>query len=97
MRAFPILVSTERKARRVGWTADLAFYNRCRPHSSLGGQPPDQVSFNQPHAKPGGGLTSAEIHLSTDHKLFKIDEPPLSIHQRHSNKRSLPIMVSQRL
>ena len=26
----------------------LAFYNRCRPHSALGGQTPDQVYFNQP-------------------------------------------------
>ena len=26
----------------------LAFYNRCRPHSSLDGQTPDQVYFNQP-------------------------------------------------
>ena len=29
------------------------------------------------NAKLGGGITSAEIHLSTAHKLFKIDEPPL--------------------
>ena len=26
----------------------LAFYNRCRPHSALDGQTPDQVYFNQP-------------------------------------------------
>ena len=30
------------------------------------------------NAKLGGGITSAEIHLSTARKLFKIDEPPLS-------------------
>ena len=26
----------------------LTFYNRCRPHSALGGQTPDQAYFNQP-------------------------------------------------
>ncbi len=26
----------------------LAFYNRCRPHSSLDGQTPDRVYFNRP-------------------------------------------------
>ena len=35
------------EARR-GLARYLAFYNRCRPHSSLGGQTPDQVYFNQP-------------------------------------------------
>ena len=30
----------------------LAFYNRRRPHSSLGGQPPDQASINQPTPIP---------------------------------------------
>lgn len=34
--------------------------------------------FQPAHANPGGGITRAENHLSTDHKLFKIDEPPLS-------------------
>ena len=29
-----------------------AFYNRCSPHSSLGGQTPDQVSCNQPKPSP---------------------------------------------
>ena len=35
------------KARR-GLRRYLAFYNRQRPHSSLGGQTPDQAYFNQP-------------------------------------------------
>ena len=35
------------EARR-GLDRYLAFYNRCRPHSALGGQTPDQVYFNQP-------------------------------------------------
>lgn len=30
----------------------LTFYNRCRPHSALGGQTPAQVSFNQPTSIP---------------------------------------------
>ena len=30
----------------------LAFYNRCRPPSSLGGQTPDQVYVNQPKPIP---------------------------------------------
>ena len=30
----------------------LTFYNRCRPHSALGGQTPDQVYFNQPTPIP---------------------------------------------
>ena len=33
---------------RSGLGRYLAFYNRRRPHSSLGGQTPDQVYFNQP-------------------------------------------------
>ncbi len=33
---------------RSGLDRYLAFYNRCRPHSSLGGRTPDQVYFNQP-------------------------------------------------
>lgn len=33
---------------RSGLGRYLAFYNRCRPHSALGGQTPDQVYFNQP-------------------------------------------------
>ncbi len=33
---------------RSGLARYLAFYNRCRPHSSLGGRTPDQVYFNQP-------------------------------------------------
>ena len=35
------------EARR-GLDRYVAFYNRRRPHSSLGGQPPDQASVNQP-------------------------------------------------
>ena len=35
------------EARR-GLDRSVAFYNRRRPHSSLGGQPPDQASINQP-------------------------------------------------
>ena len=35
------------EARR-GLARYLAFYNRRRPHSSLGGQTPDQAYFNQP-------------------------------------------------
>ena len=34
------------EARR-GLDRYVAFYNRRRPHSSLGGQPPDQAYFNQ--------------------------------------------------
>ncbi len=41
-----------RAEARRGLDRYLAFYNRCRPHSSLGGQPPDQVSFNQPMPSP---------------------------------------------
>ena len=41
-----------RTEARRGLDRYLAFYNRCRPHSSLGGQPPDQVSFNQPMPSP---------------------------------------------
>lgn len=37
---------------RSGLGRYLAFYNRCRPHSSLGGQTPDQVYFNQPQPIP---------------------------------------------
>ena len=33
---------------RRGLDRYVAFYNRRRPHSSLGGQPPDQAYFNQP-------------------------------------------------
>ena len=35
------------EARR-GLDRSVAFYNRRRPHSSLGGQPPDQAYVNQP-------------------------------------------------
>ena len=35
------------EARR-GLDRYVAFYNRRRPHSSLGGQMPDQAYFNQP-------------------------------------------------
>lgn len=31
---------------------DLTFYNRCRPHSALGGQTPDQIYFNPPTPIP---------------------------------------------
>ena len=64
------------EARR-GLDRYVAFYNRRRPHSSLGGQPPRSGLWQPANANPGGGSTSAEIHLSTAHKLFKIDEPPL--------------------
>ena len=64
------------EARR-GLDRYLAFYNRRRPHSSLGGQTPSGI-FQPANAKLGGGITSAEIHLSIAHKLFKIDEPPLT-------------------
>lgn len=37
---------------RSGLGRYLAFYNRGRPHSSLGGQTPDQVYFNQPQPIP---------------------------------------------
>ena len=37
---------------RSGLGRYLAFYNRSRPHSSLGGQTPDQVYFNQPTPIP---------------------------------------------
>ena len=66
------------EARR-GLARYLAFYNRRRPHSSLGGQTPDQVIFQPAHANLGGGITRAEIHLSTVRNLFKITEPPLSL------------------
>ncbi len=33
---------------RSGLDRYLAFYNRCRPHSALGGQTPDQGYFTQP-------------------------------------------------
>ena len=33
---------------RCGLDRYVAFYNRRRPHSSLGGQTPDQAYFNQP-------------------------------------------------
>ena len=39
------------EARR-GLDRYLAFYNRRRPHSSLGGQTPDQAYFNQPTPIP---------------------------------------------
>lgn len=39
------------EARR-GLGRYLAFYNRGRPHSALGGQTPDQVYFNQPTPIP---------------------------------------------
>ena len=37
---------------RGGLDRYLAFYNRRRPHSSLGGQTPDQAYFNQPTPIP---------------------------------------------
>ena len=37
---------------RSGLGRYLAFYNRSRPHSSLGGQTPDQVYFNPPTPIP---------------------------------------------
>ena len=37
---------------RSGLGRYLAFYNRQRPHSALGGQTPDQVYFNQPKPIP---------------------------------------------
>ena len=37
---------------RSGLGRYLAFYNRQRPHSALGGQTPDQVYFNQPKPVP---------------------------------------------
>ena len=64
------------EARR-GLDRSVAFYNRRRPHSSLGGQNARSGLCQPANANPGGGLTSAEIHLSIAHKLFKIDEPPL--------------------
>ena len=39
------------EARR-GLDRSVAFYNRRRPHSSLGGQPPDQAYVNQPTPIP---------------------------------------------
>ena len=33
-------------------TLDLGFYNRMRPHSSLGGQTPDRAYLNQPTPIP---------------------------------------------
>ena len=39
--------ATSAPARR-GLRRYLAFYNRQRPHSALGGQTPDQAYFNQP-------------------------------------------------
>ena len=55
------------EARR-GLDRYLAFYNRRRPHSSLGGQTPDQAYFTQPTPR------------STACKLFKEIEPPLYIY-----------------
>ncbi|MCY4614557.1 MAG: integrase core domain-containing protein, partial [Nitrospira sp.] len=37
---------------RSGLGRYLAFYNRQRPHSALGGQTPDQGYFNQPKPIP---------------------------------------------
>ena len=37
---------------RCGLVRYLAFYNRRRPHSSLGGQTPDRAYFNQPTPIP---------------------------------------------
>lgn len=37
---------------RSGLDRYLEFYNRCSPHSSLGGRPPDPVAFNQPTPIP---------------------------------------------
>ena len=43
LRAYRSVSEARRGLRRY-----LAFYNRQRPHSSLGGQTPDQAYFNQP-------------------------------------------------
>ena len=43
LRAYRSVSEARRGLRRY-----LAFYNRRRPHSSLGGQTPDQAYFNQP-------------------------------------------------
>ena len=43
LRAYRSVSEARRGLRRY-----LAFYNRQRPHSALGGQTPDQAYFNQP-------------------------------------------------
>ena len=35
--------------------------------------------FQPANANPGGGITRAEIHLSTAHNLFKTAQPPLDL------------------
>ena len=45
--------------------------------------------FQPADANPGSGITSAEIHLSTAHNLFKIDEPPLYSDARQVAKQLL--------
>ena len=47
LRAYSSVSEARRSLNRY-----LTFYNRCRPHSSLGGQTPDQVYFTQPTPIP---------------------------------------------
>ena len=60
-----------------GTVMNTAMYNACLTAPA---RPLLQLSANIAHGftNLGGGMARMEIHLSTVHKLFKTDEPPLA-------------------
>ena len=85
------------EARR-GLDRYVAFDNQRRPHSSLGGQTRPIRPLSPSQRTLGGGIPSVEIHVSTAHNLFKIDEPPLCqlVPSPLSSLPGVPVRLSKR-